>query len=231
MGSCGTPTSISGGVIITSEPYANASYAVYQCNSGYVMSGESYIECLNGVWGTTLPSCTLQDYNNLYNYITENHDDIPNWLFYMFAGVCGLVMLLLLTCILVWCLQCMGCYGKGAMFGEMEPSGSPCCCCSRRKSYQPQRRCNTFPRRFEYDEDGRRYHVDDYGYRCYYPHKGKHSSKVAVDVTSETHSSPRQTFVNAVSDVMYEKRGVPAKEVQAWKPHANPVRNINTSTK
>ncbi|WAR26747.1 hypothetical protein MAR_012451 [Mya arenaria] len=29
----------------------------------------------------------------------------------------------------------MCCYGKGAMFGEMEPSGSPCCCCSRRKSH------------------------------------------------------------------------------------------------
>ncbi|WAR26791.1 hypothetical protein MAR_012495 [Mya arenaria] len=191
MGSCGTPTSISGGVIITSEPYANASYAVYQCNSGYVMSGESYIECLNGVWGTTLPSCTLQDYNNLYNYITENHDgrNVRR------DGTLGIAVLLL------------------------------------QSPEKPQRRCNTFPRRFEYDEDGRRYHVDDYGYRCYYPHKGKHSSKVAVDVTSETHSSPRQTFVNAVSDVMYEKRGVPAKEVQAWKPHANPVRNINTSTK
>lgn len=44
-------------------------------------------------------------------------------------------------------------------------------------------------------------------------------------------TTPRTTFVTAVNEVIVEKRQAPAKEVLAWKPHANPVRNINTSTK
>ena len=37
-------------------------------------------------------------------------------------------------------------------------------------------------------------------------------------------------YVNETSHVV-EKKVQPAKELLIWKPHANPVRNINTSTK
>ncbi|KAH3820734.1 hypothetical protein DPMN_122483 [Dreissena polymorpha] len=37
------------------------------------MSGTAYIECLNGIWSVNLPACSKQDYNQVYNYITDNH--------------------------------------------------------------------------------------------------------------------------------------------------------------
>ncbi|KAH3820735.1 hypothetical protein DPMN_122484 [Dreissena polymorpha] len=115
----------------------------------------------------------------------------------------------------------------------MNPRGSPCMCCGR-KSYDTARRsCSTFPRKYEYDEDGRRYHLDDNGMACYYDHKNKSHGKVVhygIDGSSEA-STPRPTFVNAVNEVIVERRTQPAKEILAWKPHTNSVRNINTSTK
>ncbi|KAH3820742.1 hypothetical protein DPMN_122491 [Dreissena polymorpha] len=37
------------------------------------MSGPAYIECMNGTWSVDLPACSKQDFNQVYNYITDNH--------------------------------------------------------------------------------------------------------------------------------------------------------------
>ncbi|XP_052212147.1 CUB and sushi domain-containing protein 3-like [Dreissena polymorpha] len=108
MADCGTPSAITGGSVLTSGPYTNGSYAVYTCTSGYVMSGTAYIECLNGTWSVDLPACFKQDYNQVYNNITDNHQDIPNWLLWMFGVIAVLLILLLLACVFAWCLQCLG---------------------------------------------------------------------------------------------------------------------------
>ena len=64
MAACSTPTSISGGTIITSGPYSSGDIAVYQCTSGYVMSGTPYITCNAGVWSTS-PSCVQTSSNDV----------------------------------------------------------------------------------------------------------------------------------------------------------------------
>ncbi|KAH3820862.1 hypothetical protein DPMN_122611 [Dreissena polymorpha] len=285
MADCGTPSAITGGSVLTSGPYTNGSYAVYTCTSGYVMSGPAYIECMNGTWSVDLPACSKQDFNQVYNYITDNHQDIPNWLLWIFGVIAGLLILLLLACVFAWCLQCLGCFGRGSLFGEMNPRSSPCWCCGRHSYDTARRSCSTFPRKYKYDEDGRRYHIDDNGMACYHQHKNKSHGKVVhngidgsseirricktfprkyeydedgrryhlddngmacyyehmntshgkvvsngIDVSSEA-STSRPTFVQAVNEVIVEKRQQPAKEIHVWKPHANPVRNINTSTK
>lgn len=56
---CAVPNNILGGIIVTTKKsYANGDFAVYQCNSGYVMSGTAYVTCKNGTWSAS-PSCVL----------------------------------------------------------------------------------------------------------------------------------------------------------------------------
>ena len=66
MATCTDPADITGGTIVTSGPYADGSAAVFQCNSGYVMSGTAYITCTaaTDTW-TTSPSCVLSSSNTV----------------------------------------------------------------------------------------------------------------------------------------------------------------------
>ncbi|XP_060598467.1 uncharacterized protein LOC132752186 [Ruditapes philippinarum] len=238
MSCANPPPSITGGTVITSGPYPDTSVAVYQCITGYAMSGTAYITCSTGVWSTS-PTCSLQDTNQVTVNLNEDRDDFPSWLSYVIITVCGLLALLIIACIFVVCCQLLGCYGKGSLFGEHQPCNSFCCTCCRKRtnSYDPHKRlCRTFPRRYEYDEHGRRYHIDDIGRRCYYEHKNNHTTKVVSyadsDAPESNHTStPRGTFVTTVNEVIADKRSQPAKELNSWKQHSHPVRTINTSTK
>ena len=49
---------------MTSGPYNDSSVAVFQCISGYIMSGTAYITCNNGTW-TTSPSCVQTPSNSV----------------------------------------------------------------------------------------------------------------------------------------------------------------------
>ncbi|WAR25450.1 hypothetical protein MAR_011154 [Mya arenaria] len=215
---CIDPPGIVGGFVTTVGPYLDGSTAVYRCYTGYLMSGVSYITCTSSAWSATLPTCFPQDWND----VDVNNDGVPSWLLYMVAILLALLMLLIFACVALWCGQLFGCYERGTGGWMCPPGGgcSGCGCCCRKDRYGPRRVCKTFPRRYEYDESGRRFHLDDLGRRCYYEHKNR-----TVYSVNGVESSAGSTVGDAV------RPQVPAKEVLAWKPHAHPVRNINTSTK
>lgn len=224
---CTAPTAIANGVIITSGPYADGDHAVFRCNSGYLMSGTSYITCsLPADTWTASPSCAASSSNTVTVNDSTSYN-FPDWLVYFIAALCGIIALAVITCLLVCCLQLFGCYGAGGLFGEHKG----CVCCGRNKS-RYERRCTIVPRKYEYDEDGRRFHYDDLGRRCYYQHRNRYI-KSTTAITPESEPNGKMSYVT-VSEVQVEKKHVPpqAKEpVNVWKPHANPIRNINTSTK
>lgn len=238
MANCTSPTAITGGTVLTTGPYMTGDVAVFSCTSGYAMTGNSFITCTNGVWSTS-PTCSLQNTNTVYVNLSEyDNTSFPNWLAYVLAITCGILALLLVTCLLVWCCQLLGCYGKSTLFGEHNPTNSCLCCCrpsnSAYNGYELRRVCKIHPRRYEYDENGRRFHYDDYGRSCYKMHKnmnGNAVSNVTISETLSEETTPRPTFVTAVNEVFTEKKLQSAKEIHTWRPHANPVRNINTSTK
>ena len=66
MATCTDPVAITGGTVVSSGPYADGSKAVFQCNSGYVMSGTAYITCTaaSDTW-TLSPSCVLSSSNTV----------------------------------------------------------------------------------------------------------------------------------------------------------------------
>ena len=115
---------------------------------------------------------------------------------------------------------------KGGLFWETKPWYT---CCGR-KTYE--RRCTIVPRKYQYDKDDRRFHYDDVTRPCYYrnrylktvttvsPEK-QLNGKTSVATVSEVHVDERKKTIDKTA------KGLP----DVWMPHANPLRNINTSTK
>lgn len=66
MATCTAPAAIANGVIITSGTYADGDHAVFRCDSGYIMSGTSYITCSMpaDTW-TASPSCVASSSNTV----------------------------------------------------------------------------------------------------------------------------------------------------------------------
>lgn len=226
MATCAIPTVPTGAVLVTTDSptYADTSRAVFSCTTGYIMTGNPYATCNSGTW-STFPTCSLVSSNS--NYVTLNDDssEVEEVLLYAGVAVCGVLGLLLLTCLLVCCCQLLGCYGEGGLFGQPGQGWWKNCCSCRRRHV---RSCRTFPRRYELDEHGRRYHMDDNGQRCYYHHKVQKVTSHAVFPDNSDPPETNRSFSSAVHEILNEKK---AREIPGWKPHSNPVRNINTSTK
>ncbi|KAL4225965.1 hypothetical protein ACF0H5_013953 [Mactra antiquata] len=222
MTTCSAPPTINGGSVVSTGPYYNGSSAVYQCSAGYLMNANSYITCDGTNWVGTNPSCSAQDRNDLdFTLNQTDEENLQSWLAYIIAAVCILLALLVITCIVAVC-----CYMCGYGFGYGEGRRL---CCRKNQSYDinHQNLCKNFPRRFFYDQKGRRFHINDIGHRCYKDHHSKDVNHAEYDESNSNGST-----VVTVSEVNLEKSQRPvAKDVVTWKPHSNPVRNINTSTK
>ncbi|KAH3818745.1 uncharacterized protein LOC127830998 [Dreissena polymorpha] len=228
MASCTSVPTITGGAVsnpIASGTYPHTTLVVYTCNTGYVMTGSSYITCNSGTWSTPYPTCTLQTSNDID--ITNNENDsLPTWLLVLLAVMIGFLILLIFACVVFWCGQMCGFYDRSCLWGKSgSGSGSSArcrCCCTKSDRYDPPKTCKNLPRHYQIDEYGRRYHLDDYGRRCYTEHKNKTTNFIA---NGEVSPQPQATTLSEPTP------RVQAKELLSWKPHANPVRSINTSTK
>ena len=71
---CTDPTAITGGTVISQSPYANGDIAVFQCLTGYIMSGSAIITCTAGVWSTS-PSCVQVSSNNITVNNSTNYSE------------------------------------------------------------------------------------------------------------------------------------------------------------
>ena len=79
---CTIPYNILGGIIVTTkQSYADNDFAVYQCNSGYVMSGTAYVTCKNGTWSAP-PSCVQVARNQVSVNDTTEYSEFYSLLFF-----------------------------------------------------------------------------------------------------------------------------------------------------
>ncbi|KAH3820731.1 uncharacterized protein LOC127880528 [Dreissena polymorpha] len=112
---CPEPKPIIGGAIISNGPYyANATKVVFDCFSGYWMSGPSSVLCSpGGTWDLNLTQCVPinnQPYVHTELTIQNESQVLPYWLMIVLCVTFGLLCLLLLACVVALCMKMCGCW-------------------------------------------------------------------------------------------------------------------------
>ncbi|XP_061178918.1 uncharacterized protein LOC133187530 [Saccostrea echinata] len=217
---CSDPNSIPNGYYFGDKTYYQHDDKVYFiCHSSYSLEGNPTLTCDGGTgnWSGTYPTCSSTTTTSATTTLAYEE-----WL-YVGVGVMSFLGFLLILIVLLLCLKlcyrlCRKRSRVSALHGIDEEVDVGCCyaCCTRcclkcckccRDDTDVIQRKPSKPK----------------------TRQPKQSSNQTYDLspTSTAASEERSTS----TQVMQKREIKPAKEIIAWKPHSNPLRNINTSTK
>ncbi|KAH3820733.1 uncharacterized protein LOC127880527 [Dreissena polymorpha] len=112
---CPEPKPITGGAIISNGPYyANLTKVVFDCFSGFSMSGPSSVLCSpGGTWDLNSTQCVPinnQPHVDTDVNIQNESQVLPFWLMIVLCVTFGLLCLLLLACVVALCMKMCGCW-------------------------------------------------------------------------------------------------------------------------
>lgn len=196
--------------VVDKSYYVDGDQVYYICYADYSMDGSPTLTCdgATGNWTGNYPKCSLTTTTVTTTTTTQPSDD---WL-YVGVGLMSFLALLFLLIVLLACIflcyrLCRKRSKVSALHGIQEQLDVGCCyaCCMR---------CCLKCCRCCAEDD---------------------------DLKGNLTPQQRDTSVSPSSVVFDDKSGwtpktirkevKPAKEITEWKPHSNPMRNINTSTK
>ncbi|KAH3820853.1 hypothetical protein DPMN_122602 [Dreissena polymorpha] len=112
---CPEPKPITGGAVISNGPYyANLTKVVFDCFSGYSMSGPSSVLCSpGGTWDLNSTQCVpINNQPHVDTDVTIQNESqvLPFWLMIVLCVTFGLLCLLLLACVVALCMKMCGCW-------------------------------------------------------------------------------------------------------------------------
>ncbi|XP_062607188.1 uncharacterized protein LOC134268977 [Saccostrea cucullata] len=216
---CSDPNSIPNGYYVIDKTYYQEGDQVYFiCHSSYILEGNPTFTCdgTTGNWSGTYPTCSSSTTTSTTTTTPANEE----W-FYVGVGVTSFLGLLLSLLVLLLCVKfcyrlCRKRSRVSALHGINEEVELGCCyaCCARC--------CLKCCKCCRNDTD-------------VIPRNTPRTRQPKQSIKQTYDSSPVLTFASeegSISTHMMQKKEIKtAKEIIAWKPHSNPLRNINTSTK